>query len=173
MGPRSLRSLPRAHTAFCVPIPGALGRRWASPQLGSWIRPRPARWSLCKGCPGGSLGGQVGTDRAPPDPHLQAVTPKSRINSFLSSCLSSAPPTACQCLCLGLRLLGPPTPDHSVINCRLHRCRQRLTCLTPLSQPGRGVSGSPAFAEGWLSRVGPKPHTDTISRTQGLDGGLL
>lgn len=43
------------HSPFLEPW----GSGWASPQLGSSVRPRPVSWSLCKGCPG-RLHGQQG-----------------------------------------------------------------------------------------------------------------
>lgn len=65
----------RALTAFCAPRSRSPGQCRASPQPGSFIRPRLVHWSLCKGCPGRSMGGKVGTDRAPPRPSPAGCDP--------------------------------------------------------------------------------------------------
>lgn len=90
--PRSLFPAPRAVLGLCPNVGGS----WSGPgqSVGHYAKaaqeaPWVARWALTG-----------------PPPHpcpLQTLTCRlcplqSRINSFLSSCLSSAPPTACPCL---------------------------------------------------------------------------
>lgn len=81
----------------------------------------------------------------PQVPHLQAVTPKEQ-NELLPLFLLELCPT--HCLSVPLRLLGPPTPDHSVINCRLHRC----PCRCPWLPPHSAVSAGEAVSGALLSR---------------------
>lgn len=119
----------------------------------------------------------MGSKVGPQLPRLLAVTPESRINSFLSSCLSSAPtshPTACarafaRASAGGIRLHS----RSQLINSRLHPL-PRLTRLTLLclNWGGGGHLPSPRSGPAWDSTSGALKRCSKLEPGSLPDGNL-